>query len=135
MSARKTRYPSREQRSIIFNARRALFIYTSFHLMLALFLQLYGQKADLLSLINLIVFPLCFLVLGIWSTGNPYQAFSLAIAALVLCLLLHIYYQNLVGLGVLLIVIYYVNQGRNISFGLQTRGNGQVDILDAELED
>lgn len=135
MSARNTKFLSREQRTIIFNARRALFIYTSFHLMLALFLQLYGQKADLLSLINLFVFPLCFLILGIWSISNPCPAFSLAIAALVLCLLLHIYYQNLVGLGVLLIVVYYVNQGRNSSFGLQRGGSGQADILDAELED
>lgn len=135
MSGRRTKSLSREQRSIIFNARRALFIYTSFHLMLALFLQLYGQQADLLSLINLFVFPLCFLILGIWSISNPYQAFSLAIAALVLCLLLHLYYQNLVGLGVLLIVIYYVNQGRNSSFGFQRGRSGQEDILDAELED
>jgi len=135
MSAQKIKSPSREQRTIIFNARRALFIYTSFHLMLALFLQFYGQRVDFLSLINLFVFPICFLILGIWSLNNPYQAFSLAIAALVLCLLLHIYYQNLVGLGVLLIVVYYVNQGRNSSFGLQRGGSRQVDILDAELED
>lgn len=123
------------QRTTIFNARRALFIYTSFHLMMALFLQLYDQRIDLLSLFNIILFPICFLVLGIWSISQAYQAFSLAVAGLVLCLLLQVYFQNLVGLTVLIIVIYYVNQGRTASFGLQKRGQGQEDILDAELED
>ena len=127
--------PNKEQRSIVFNARRALFIYTSFHLMMALFVLLYAETIDLLSLINVILFPILFLGLGFWSKSRPYQGFAIAIALLVLCLVLQIYFQNLVGIGVLIIVIYYVNQGRITSFGLQKRTNEQLDILDAELED
>lgn len=127
--------PNKEQRSIVFNARRALFIYTSFHLMMALFVLLYAETIDLLSLINVILFPILFLGMGFWSISRPYQGFAIAIALLVLCLVLQIYFQNLVGIGVLIIVIYYVNQGRITSFGLQKRTNEQLDILDAELED
>lgn len=127
--------PNREQRIIIFNARRALFIYTSFHLMMALFLLFYDESIDILSLINIILFPVVFLSLGFWSINRPYQGFAMAIGFLVLCLTLQIYYQNLVGIGVLVLVIYYVNQGRITSFGLQKGNREQLDILDAELED
>ena len=135
MSPKPFKSMTKQQQSAIFNARRALFIYTSFHLMMALFLQLYGQRLDVLTVVNVIIFPLCFLSLGIWSINRPYKAFSMAIASLVLCLLLQLYYQNLVGITVLVIVIYYVNQGRSTSFGLLRAGVGQEDILDAELED
>ncbi|MBX2872385.1 MAG: hypothetical protein KTR30_09805 [Saprospiraceae bacterium] len=135
MSSRFTKFITKEQRTIIFNARRALFIYASFHLMMALFLLLYGGVFHVLGLVNLALFPMLFLGLGFWSIGRPYQGFSIAIGALVLCLLLQIYYQNLVGIGVLALVIYYVNQGRITSFSVQKTADGQVDILDAELED
>lgn len=127
--------PNKEQRSIIFHARRALFIYASFHLMMALFLLLYDEAVDLLSLVNVILFPLIFLSLGFWSINRPYQGFAMALGFLVLCLTLQIYYQNLVGIGVLGLVIYYVNQGRLTSFGWQKGIKEQLDILDAELED
>ena len=135
MSLQQRRKASKEQRSIIFNARRALFLYTSFHLLMSLFLLLYSNGLDILGLINVAFFPLFFLVLGFWSISSPYQGFAIAIGLLVLCLLLQIYYQNLVGIGVLALVIYYVNQGRIISFSLQKGTEGQLDILDAELED
>lgn len=124
-----------KQRNIIFNARRALFLYTSFHLLMALFLLLYEGGLDILGIINVILFPISFLGLGFWSVRRPYQGFAIAIGLFILCLLLQIYYQNLVGIGVLILVIYYVNQGRIVSFSLQKGGSEQLDILDAELED
>ena len=135
MSQKWIRRANKEQRGIIFNARRALFLYTSFHLLMSLFLLLYGNGFDLLDLINVALFPLLFLAFGFWSISRPYQGFAIAMGLLVLCLLLQIYYQNLVGIGVLALVIYYVNQGRITSFSLQKGAEGQLDILDVELED
>lgn len=135
MSRHQGRKANKEQRNIIFNARRALFIYTSFHLLMSLFLLLYANGLDILAFVNVAVFPLLFLILGFWSINRPYQGFAIAIALLVLCLLLQIYYQNLVGIGVLALVIYYVNQGRIISFSLGKGADEQLDILDMELED
>ncbi len=135
MNPGKVGEPSKKHRSIIFNARRALFIYTSFHLLMALFLLLYGGELDLLGLINVTLFPISFLGLGFWSLSRPYQGFGIAIGLLIPCLALQILYQNLVGIGVLVLVIYYVNQGRIVSFSYQKGGREQLDILDAELED
>ncbi len=103
--------------------------------MMALFLLLYSEEIDVLSLINVIFFPVVFLSLGFWSISRPYQGFAIALGFLVFCFTLHLYYQNLVGIGVLVLVTYYVNQGRITSFSLQKGNTEQLDILDAELED
>lgn len=135
MSIRSDPRLSMEQRHGIFNAQRALFIYVSFHLMTGLFLLFYAATPGLPALLNIAIFPIALLSLAIWSIKQPYQAFISSMVMLLPVTMLQILLQNLVGLIVLVIVFYYVNQGRILSYGLRLDRSDLKDILDSELED
>lgn len=119
----------------IFNAQRAIFIYVSFHLMLGLFFLIYLKAVGLLALLNISLFPILLLSLGFWSIKNPYPAFVGTSILLGIIGILQLLSFNLIGLMVLLIVFYYVNVGRRISYALQLDGAALEGILDAGLED
>lgn len=119
----------------IFNARRATFIYVSFHLMLGLFFFIYSQEPSFLALLNISSFPIGLLLLGFWSINKPYPAFVCISILLGVIGIIQLLSFNLVGLIVLLIVFYYVNAGRKISYGIQWNLTELEGILDAELED
>ena len=135
MSIRSDPRLSMEQRHGIFNAQRALFIYVSFHLMTGLFLLFYSAAPGLLALLNIAIFPIALLSLAIWSIKQPYRAFISSMVLLLPITMLQILFQNLVGLIVIVIVFYYINQGRILSYRLWLDKSNLKDILDAELED
>lgn len=124
-----------EQRRAIFNAQRAIFIYASFHLMLGLFFLIYVRGSGLFGLLNISLIPIGLLSFGIWSVKRPYPAFIGASVVIGIAGILQLLTQNLIGLVVLIIVFYYVNTGRKISYALRRHRPELEDILDAELED
>lgn len=135
MSIRSDTRLSTEERHGIFNGQRALFLYVSFHLMTGLFLLFYSATPGLLALLNIAIFPIALLSLALWSIKQPYQAFISSMVLLLPITILQILFQNLVGLVVLVIVFYYINQGRILSYRLRLDKSNLKDILDAELED
>ena len=135
MSIRSNKRLSLEQRQGIFNAQRALFIYVSFHLMTGLFLLFYSTNPGWLALLNVVVFPILLLSLALWSINRPYPAFVSSMAIFLPISILQVLFQNLVGLIVIVIVFYYLNQGRILSYRLQLDHLNLKDILDSELED
>lgn len=135
MSIRSNKRLSIEQRQGIFNAQRALFIYVSFHLMTGLFLLFYSTNPGWLALLNVVVFPILLLSLALWSINRPYPAFVSSMAIFLPISILQVLFQNLVGLIVIVIVFYYLNQGRILSYRLQLDHLNLKDILDSELED
>ena len=135
MSIRFNKRLSETERYGIFNGQRAIFVFVSFQLLLGLLFLLYSNSPGIIELLNITVFPFGLLALGIWSTRNPYPAFIAASIVLGIIAIAQIVFLNLVGLVVLIIVFYYVNRGRQLSYNLQLHRPELDDILDAELED